>query len=265
GMTGRSYFGRGASPVPVGRAGPWVDAELARDLLRVSTPLMARRVAEGLIVFPLLWVAATFGPLIVAALEVGRRVAALLGSFTWGFSIAASTLVGKRLGAGEEALATDYARSIIGLSAGVYVVASLAVVLAAELIARVFVTDPAAVAATTTFIIVSALAAIPMGIDGSVTGSLRGGGDTKWPFWASVVGLYGFALPAALLGLLPAVGVAGLYAALLLERIVPAVLNALRFRSNRWQAVSRRYRPPTPGAGALQESNPRAGARDPIH
>lgn len=248
GMTGRSYFGRGASPVPVGLAGPWVDGELARDLLRVSTPLMARRVAEGVIVFPLLWVAATFGPLVVAALEVGRRVAALLGSFTWGFSIAASTLVGQRLGAGEEAVATDYARSIIGLSAAVYVSASLAVVLAAEPIARVFVTDPVAVAATTTFVIVSALAAIPMGIDGSVTGSLRGGGDTKWPFWASVVGLYGFALPAALLGLHPAVGVAGLYAALLLERVVPAIMNAVRFRSNRWQAVSRRYRP-TAGEG----------------
>ncbi|MES3160390.1 MAG: MATE family efflux transporter [Halorubrum sp.] len=243
GMTGRSYLGRGASPVPVGRAGPWIDAQLARDLLRVSTPLMARRVAEGIVVFPLLWVAASFGSVTVAALEVGRRVRALLGSFSWGFSIAASTLVGQRLGAGEESLATEYGRDVIRLSAVVYVLASLAVALAAEPIARVFVDDPAAVAATTAFVLVAALSAVPLGIDGSVTGSLRGAGDTRWPFVASVVGLYVFALPAALLGLVTPLGVAGLYAALLLEKLVPAVLNGVRFRSNRWQAVSRQYRP----------------------
>ena len=243
GMTGRSYFGRGASPVPVGRDGPWFDADLARDLLRVSTPLMARRVAEGVVVFPLLWVAASFGSVTVAALEVGRRVRALLGSFSWGFSIAASTLVGKRLGAGEESLATAYGRDVIRLSAVVYVLASVAVVIAAEPIARVFVDDPTAVAATTAFVVVAALSAVPLGIDGSVTGSLRGAGDTRWPFVASVVGLYVFALPAALFGLVSPLGVGGLYAALLLEKAVPAVLNGVRFRSNRWQEVSRQYRP----------------------
>ncbi|TVR63106.1 MAG: MATE family efflux transporter [Gemmatimonadales bacterium] len=243
GMTGRSYFGRGASPVPVRRSGPWVDGPLVRDLLRISMPLMARRVAEGIIVFPLLWVAASLGSITVAALEVGRRVAALLGSFSWGFSIAASTMVGKRLGAGEEELASAYARDVIRLSAVVYILSSAAVVLTAGPIARVFVDEPAAVAATAAFVVVAALAAIPMGVDGSVTGSLRGGGDTQWPFFASLVGLYVFALPAALLASLTPLGVAGLYAALLLERIVPAVLNGYRFRSRRWLAVSRRYRP----------------------
>jgi Na+-driven multidrug efflux pump len=58
-----------------------------------------------------------------------------------------------------------------------------------------------------------------------------------------MVGLYVFALPAALLGLVTPLGVAGLYAAVILEKLVPAVLNGIRFRSNRWQAVSRQYRP----------------------
>lgn len=262
GMTGRSYFGRGASPVPVKRSGPWVDVPLIRDLLRVSTPLMARRVAEGVVVFPLLWVAASFGSVTVAALEVGRRVAALLGSFSWGFSIAASTMVGKRLGAGKERLATAYARDVIRLSAVVYILASAGVVLAAEPIARVFVDDPAAVAATTAFVIVAALASIPMGIDGSVTGSLRGGGDTQWPFYASVVGLYLFAVPAAVVGLVTPLGVAGLYAALLLERIVPAVLNAFRFRSNRWLEISRRYRPPPTEHGGTRRASEAPVGRD---
>ena len=243
GMSGRSYLGHGASPIPVGQSGPWLDIDLTRQLLRVSAPLMARRVAEGVVVFPLLWIAASFGSTTVAALEVGRRIRALLGSFSWGFSIAASTLVGQRLGAGEESLATAYGRDVIRLSAVVYLLASVAVIVAADPIARVFVDEPAAVAATTAFVLVAAISAIPLGIDGSVTGSLRGAGDTRWPFLASIVGLYLFALPAALVGMMTALGVAGLYAAVILEKFVPAVLNGIRFRSNRWQAVSRQYRP----------------------
>ena len=243
GMTGRSYFGRGASPVPVGRSGPWFDGGISRQLLRVSAPLIARRVAEGVVVFPLLWIASSFGEATVAALEVGRRVRALLGSFTWGFSIAASTLVGQRLGAGEESLATAYGRDVIALSAVVYVLASVAVVLAARPIAGVFVDDSVAVGATAAFVVVAAVSAIPLGVDGSITGSLRGAGDTRWPFVASMIGLYAVALPVALVGLVTPLGVGGLYVALVAEKLVPAGLNGYRFRSNRWQAVSRRYRP----------------------
>ncbi len=243
GMTGRSYFGRGASPVPVRRSGTWLDIGLTRQLLRVSAPLIARRVAEGIVVFPLLLIAASFGAVTVAALEVCRRVRALLGSFSWGFSIAASTLVGQRLGAGEESLAAEYGRDVIRLSALTYVLVSVLVVIAATPIARLFVDEPAAVAATATFVLVAALSAIPLGIDGSITGSLRGAGDTRWPFLASMIGVYVFALPAALLGLVTPLGVGGLYAAIIVEKLVPAGLNGHRFRSNRWQAVSRQYRP----------------------
>ena len=243
GLTGRSYFGRGASPVPVGRDGAWIDGELIGQLVRVSAPLVARRVAEGIAVFPLLWVASSFGQATVAALEVGRRVRALLGSFSWGFSIAASTLVGQRLGAGDEEGATAYGRDIIRLSALVYVLASAAVVAAATPIAQVFVDDPTAIAATVAFVAVAAVSAVPLGVNGSVTGSLRGAGDTRWPFVAAMLGLYVFALPAALLGTVTALGVGGLYVAVLVEKLVPMGVNVVRFRSNRWQAVSRQYRP----------------------
>ncbi len=243
GMSGRTYLGRGASPVPVTLAGPWIDRELIGQLLRVSAPLMARRLAEGALVFPLLWIASTFGSTTVAALEVGRRVRALINSFSWGFSIAASTLVGQRLGAGEESLAATYGREVINLSVVVYLLAAAAVVLAAEPIATVFVDEPAAVAATATFVVVAALSAVPLGIDGSATGSLRGAGDTRYPFLATLVGLYLCALPAAALGLVTPLGVAALYVALVVETLVPAGLNLHRFRSNRWQVVSRRYRP----------------------
>jgi Na+-driven multidrug efflux pump len=72
---------------------------------------------------------------------------------------------------------------------------------------------------------------------------LLGAGDTRWPFVASLLGRYAFALPAAALGLVTPLGVGGLYLALFLETSVPGGINYWLFHSGRWKAVSRRYRP----------------------
>jgi Na+-driven multidrug efflux pump len=110
-------------------------------------------------------------------------------------------------------------------------------------IAGLFVAEPAEIAQAAVFIQVSAVSAVAFGLDGSATGALRGAGDTRWPFVASVVGRYAFALPAAALGLVTPLGVAGLYLALVLEMAVPAVANYWRFRTGRWKTISRAYRP----------------------
>jgi putative MATE family efflux protein len=244
GMTGRSYFGRGASPVPVTRSGTGrlFDRSLVGQLVIVSAPLVARRVGQGLVVFPLLAIAATFGPVAVAAVGVGRQVRALLNSFTWGFSIAASTLVGQALGRDDEPVAEAYGREITRLSVVVYVLVAVVVFAVARPIASVFV-EGADVDLATAFVRVAAVSVLPLGVDGSVTGALRGAGDTRVPFAATMLGLYVFALPTAWLGTVTALGVVALQAALLVETVVPMVVNVVRFRSNRWKAVSRSYRP----------------------
>jgi len=245
GMVGRSYAGRGASPVAISRRGPQVDRELMGQLVSVSTPLIARRLVEGLVTFPLLAIADTFGSEAVAALEVGRRVRNLANSTSWGLSIASSTLVGQALGAGQEADATAYGSQIISLALVVHVVIAAGVIAAAEPIATVFVDDPAALALATAFVTVSAISLVALGLDGATTGALRGAGDTRVPFYASLVGLYVFALPVAYLGTLTPLGIWGLYLALIVETAVPASITLWRFRSGRWQAISRNYRPPT--------------------
>lgn len=243
GLTGRSYGGRGASPIPVG-LGDSLDTHLARQLLSVSAPLIARRVAQGIVVFPLLAVAASFGSIALAALGVARQVRALMNSFTWGFSIAASTLVGQALGGAEEARAALYGREIIQLSLLLYTLTAAVVVAAADPIAAVFV-DGSAVDATATFVLVAAISAVPLGINGSVTGVLRGAGDTRVPFVATLLGMYLVAVPLAYLGTVTALGVTGLLLALLAETLVPMAVNVLRFRTGTWKAVSRAYRPDT--------------------
>jgi len=245
GMTGRSYgglLGMEPSPVPIGTGGAWVDRALLRQLLEISLPEVGRRLAQGLIVFPLLWIAASFGPVVVTAFEVARRVRTVVNSFNWGLSLASSSLVGQHLGESDETEAGAYGASIIRLGTVVYLCAAGVVVLLAEPIAGLFVSGPAAVGRTAVFVTVSALSSVGQGVDGTATGALIGAGDTRLPFAASLLGRYVFALPVAALGLVTPLGIAGLYAALLLEMYVPACVNYGLFRTGRWKAVSRRYR-----------------------
>ncbi len=245
GMVGRSYggvLGMEPSPVPITVSGRWLDVTLARHLLEISAPEIGRRLAQGVIVFPLLWIAASFGPVVVTAFEVARRVRSLINSFNWGLSLASSSLVGQQLGAGNESEAGAYGASIIRLALVIYLCLAAAVVILAEPIATVFVSEPEALAQTTVFVAVCAVSAVGQGIDGTATGALIGAGDTRLPFVASLLGRYVFALPAAVLGLVTPLGVVGLYLAFVLEMHVPGWINYGLFRTGRWKAVSRRYR-----------------------
>ncbi|SMO65053.1 MATE family efflux transporter [Halorubrum cibi] len=244
GMLGRSYGGLGMepSPVPISISRPVVDVGIVRQLLEVSAPEIGRRLAQGLVVFPLLWVASSFGPVVVTALEVARRVRAMINSVNWGMSLASSSLVGQRLGADEEDEAGAYGAEIIRLAMVIYVLLAAVVVLFSSPLAELFVSGPEEVAATATFVAVAAVSAVGLGLDGTASGALVGAGDTRWPFVASLLGRYVFALPAALLGLVTPLGVVGLYLALILEPFVPGMINYGLFRSGRWKVVSRRYR-----------------------
>ncbi|WP_049928211.1 MATE family efflux transporter [Halopiger goleimassiliensis] len=245
GMVGRSYgrLGMEPSPVPVTAAGLRPDPTLLGQVIEISAPEIGRRLAQGVVVFPLVWIAGTFGPVVVTALEVGRRVRSLINSVNWGLSLASSSLVGQRLGAGDEDEAGAYGAAIIRLAAVSYVALAALVVVFAEPIASLFVDDPAAGARAAPFVAVAAVSAVGMGIDGTASGALLGAGDTRLPFLASLVGRYVFALPVAALGLVTPLGVAALYLALLLEMFVPGGINYWLFRRGRWKAVSRRYRP----------------------
>ncbi len=196
------------SPVPVTRSGTWIDLPLARQLVEISAPEIGRRLAQGLIVFPLLWIAATFGPAVVTAVEVARRVRSQINSVNWGLGLASSSLVGQHLGANEEDEAAAYGAAIIRIAIVTYLVMAVVVIALAEPLATLFVEDDN-IGQTAIFIAVSGVSAIGLGIDGTASGALLGAGDTRKPFVASLIGRYVFALPAAALGLVTPLGVAG--------------------------------------------------------
>lgn len=213
--------------------------EITRKFLRVSFPLVIKRLSQAVFAFPFLAIASTFGEAVVAALEVGRRVRMLINSLSWGFSLSSSSIVGQKLGAGDINLAKLFGDEIIKLSLFLYAIIATLVVLTSDSVALFFVSDASNIELTAAFIISGAISSIFMGIDGSVTGALRGSGDTTWPLYASLLGLYVFALPIAYIGTITSFDHRMLYLALLAETLVPALVVLKRYHSGQWKEVSK--------------------------
>ncbi len=255
GMFGRSYgvLGMEPSPVPITRAGLGFDPELLGHLLEIATPEIGRRLAQTILIFPLLWLAATFGPVVVTALEVARRIRALINGLNWGLAMAGSSLVGQHLGAGDEDEAGAYAAAILRLALVSYVTLTAAVIVFAQPIAGLFVSEPGALAVTTGFVVAAAISGLGIGIDGAATGTLIGAGDTRLPFLATLVGRYVVALPVAVLGLVTPLGMWALAIAFVLEAVVPAAVTTWLVRRGHCKVVSRRYRPEAPTTATDRE------------
>ncbi|ELY53335.1 MATE efflux family protein [Natronolimnohabitans innermongolicus JCM 12255] len=245
----------GAFPVTLSLERPRVTVADARDVVSIGTPLVFTNVARRAAQFPMLAIVALFGPNVLAAYVVARRVRDLMDTPGWGFSLASSSLVGQELGTGDERSADTYGREVLWFGTAVYLVSGGLVLVFAEQVSRLFVDDPSILPLVTTFVMVACISVVFRGISGGATGPLRASGDTRWPFYGQVLGLYVFAVPIAFLGAatvpipgLEAVtplGIEALYAALILETLVPAAVTYYRFSAGHWKAISRSYRPET--------------------
>ncbi len=233
----------GTFPVTVSARGPYLQRDLVIDLVKIATPLVFTNGARTAASFPLLAIVATFGDPVVAAYEIAKRIRGLLNTPGWGFSLASSSLVGQALGTGDEALADKYGHEIIRFAVAVYAIGAVVAFVFADPITRLFVNDPSNLSIAVPFVRVAALSVVFWGVSGAATGPLRASGDTRWPFYANLLGLYVFAIPLAYVGSITAVGVWGIYLSLAAESVVPAGVNYHRFATGQWKVVSRQFRP----------------------
>lgn len=217
----------------------WADA---RHLVRISTPLALRKVAQNGAQFPMLAIVGLFGPNVVAAYVIALRIRALMNTPGWGFGLASSSLVGQSLGAGREPMADKYAQDTFRFTLAVYVLTAALVFVFAEPVSFLFLGTDTVLTTTTSFIRVTCVSVVLWGVMNGALGPLRASGDTTWPFYGQMLGLFAFSLPMAYLGAVTPLGQWGLYGALLLETGVPAAVVYYRYQTDQWKLVSRAYR-----------------------
>lgn len=235
--------GVGRLPIRLGRSALRWDRKTAQQLTQIATPLALTNLVQTGGQFPLLAVVGLYGPGVVAAFVVALRVRELMNTPGWGFGLASSSLVGQSLGTGREGEAGNYAHDALRFAVAVYVLAAAVVLAFAGPISGLFVSDPDVLPTTIMLVRTTCLSVVLWGVVTGAKGPLRASGDTRWPLYGHVVALVAFVLPAAYLGAVTPLGVAGLALALLFETGVPAAVTYYRFRSDAWKRVSRSFRP----------------------
>ena len=240
------------------------DWSIAAELIRVSLPLAGTRLSRTFGRFPFLFVLGVLGTDVLAAYAVGRRVMLLALMPAWGYSTAASTLVGQAIGAGDEREADEYGWQTLRLALATQLLIGAAIVLAARPLAAVF--TPENLSLTVTFVRLFGVGVAAFAVSRTMRGGLRGAGDTRWPFYGALLSTYVLRLPVAILALpvgfgvtlaagpiaaalgvapitvpLPGLawGLPAIYAAILADMYGRAVVNLVRYWSDAWKEVAR--------------------------
>jgi putative MATE family efflux protein len=243
----------GRRPVRLRIGGKQWDTDVAAEIVRVGLPLAGTRLSRTFGRFPFLFVLGVLGPSVVAAYAIGRRVMLLGMMPAWGYSTASSTLVGQAIGGGDPEEADEYGWQTLRIAVVTQLLIAAVLVALARPIAAAFGAGNAAL--TATFIRVFGVGVAAFSISRTLRGALRGAGDTSWPFYGSMLGTYlvrlpvvalalpaGFALTAFGFSVEPGMGLGlvAVFAAILGDMYVRAVVNVVRYWSDAWKEVAAR-------------------------
>jgi Na+-driven multidrug efflux pump len=107
----------------------------------------------------------------------------------------------------------------------------------ARQIAALFIDDPQVIDFTVTFMYALGAAQPLMAIDWTITGALRGAGDSQFPLYGSLAGFYGVRLFVTILIARQHGPIVWIWWSLLVDYIVRSSIKGWRFRSGRWMTV----------------------------
>jgi putative MATE family efflux protein len=226
---------RGKRPTDIaGRWGWRPDWSLMRRLLGIGLPAMGEQmvISGGFLVYGFMVIG--LGTAVYAAQRVSFNAISISYLPAMGFAVASTTLTGQRLGAGRPDQArrtSDYATlaSVVWMT-----VAGAILFLFARQIMLLFTPDAQIDTIGAASLKVVALSQPFFGLSNAFAGSLRGGGDTRFPMIAAVIGMWFVRLPFGwFVGIVLGFGLPGVYVSSVLDAALRSFLMWRRYRTGK--------------------------------
>ena len=155
--------------------------EALAKIARIGLPIAGQQLVFVLVYWFLIGFVHEFGEIAGAAMGVGNRMESLSYLTCYGFSLAASTLVGQNLGAGKPDRAARCAWSATGLGMALTLVFGAAFIGVPGWIAGLFTDDPATKAIAIDYLRILGLSQSAMAVEIILEGAFSGSGDTLPP------------------------------------------------------------------------------------
>jgi putative MATE family efflux protein len=182
--------------------------------------------------------AARVGPATLGAHQIAHQLFLFLALTVDALAVAGQAIIGTDLGASAVDQARQLAARVVRLGCWVGGAIGVALVLLSPVLPHAFTSDGEVISRATVAIVFLGVMQVPGAITFVLDGVLMGGSDFGYVKWVTLGGLVMFAPIAGAVLVWPDLGIAGLWAGLLLWMTTRAVLNLIRFRSGRWTAVA---------------------------
>jgi len=218
-----------------------LDFSIIKQVFNIGFPAAIEQVIiqSGLMMFAR--TVSVLGTAEFAAHQIGLNINGLTFAPSMAFGVAATTLVGQSLGANKLEDAQRYSSLVHRLAIGVACFVGLNFIIFSYPMARIYTSDLEVARMAGTVLKIVALAQLGMPSQLTLSGVLRGAGDTMYPLYASAFGIWFVRVLLAhvfvhVLGW----GLIGAWVALVLDQYTRGGIIFLRYRSGKWKYIKSR-------------------------
>lgn len=178
------------------------------------------------------------GTVTYAAHQVALNITSLSFTTGQGFAMSATSLVGRSLGAKKPHMAEMLANSAHKLAMMVSGAVAVILFFFGKQVALLYSNDLAVITQAAIALRIIALVQPSQSTQFVLAGALRGAGDTKWPLYSTIIGVWGFrVLLSYVFVQLLGYGLVGAWVAMAVDQFARSSIILYRFRSNQWKHV----------------------------
>lgn len=228
---------RGRNGIRLHASDFWPDLALIGKIVRIGFPSSVEQATQALGLTVVTLLVASFGTVTVAAYGIGVRVLSCMMIPAMGLSLATSTLVGQNIGAGriDRAERTNVTSCLIAF--GTLLVIGLVLFFTARPLAAFLVPQGgAAIDEAATFIRIMSFTFGFIGVQQTLTGTLRGAGDTVAPMLLAMIHLWVLRFPLAyVLSKHTSLGAQGIWWSFAVSITLNALISAAWFLRSDWK------------------------------
>ena len=217
-----------------------LDYDWARRILLIAIPAAGQNLSRvlSMMVFTGVLARSPEHTAAVAALTIGLTSESVAFMPGFAFSMAAGTLTGQNLGAGNPRRAEKAAWGALQQGLAVMTVMGGVFYVLARPFAHIFTHDPHVVPLTVSYLQIAALSEPFLAFGMILTGALNGAGETKAPAWAGVATMWGVRLPLAWLLIYPLhLGATGAWWGMTVSTALNGMVALALFKRGRWKQM----------------------------
>lgn len=214
------------------------DWPLLRQVLGISIPAAGERLVMSVGQILVTMIVSSLGTVALAAHHLSIVAESLCYMPAMGFSTAGTTLTGQALGARREDLADILSRESIRISFWFMAGMGTLLFVCAPVLARFFTQDGQVLSMAVLCLRIVAFSEPFVGLSMTITGVLRGAGDTKWPFIVALISMWGVRIVLAyVLCILLQLGLPAMWFCMVVDFATRSAILYWRYRTGHWKRV----------------------------